>query len=118
MEYREQARRHLEQINELVGVVGYDPEKWAETWEHLRSVEAEAEALATTEAAGKYKGEDYDAEREAMEQRIKALFVRGESVEYNTDPRGYAIKIRGDFKQLPIFTDWGGSVPVCPEKFK
>jgi len=51
-----------------------------------------------------------------IESRAKEILGAGPDIFVNTDPRGYALKIRTqDAKNLDIYKDWGGYGIICPE---
>ena len=119
MEKEELIRKHLEAINNIVGIKDFKPEDAAHLWRVFRRMEKAAQRLAELRVnSAEYcaKG-TWEADREAMEQKIKSYFVHPENVFYNTDPRGCALKISGLYGPVPFaFTDLGGNIQIAPDE--
>lgn len=104
---------------------GNKPVTGAQLWRQLRRVEMDASDAATAQCNGEpYHGQPYREEAEwdvfcaKIEGRVaKILGALPSGFRFNTDPRGYALKLdpeRGAVIPAGLETDWGGYGLLAP----
>lgn len=85
----------------------------------LRRLEVKAHRLAEAWCNGTIDADTYDAQADKILASLNKLLnyrANGVPVFVNSDPRGYALKIKGGFCQhLTIYKDWGGYGILVPE---
>lgn len=114
--------RHGEQLLAIfTGATERDP---VALCKKLRRLESRASAIALRLCNGpEFPGgyDEVDQLCDALLAKVDALLnfrATGphDSVFINRDPRGYALKIRGDaIGNMPLHRDWGGDGIVAPE---
>ena len=115
---QEQAiRNHGEHIKQIFGLpADMDP---LTLCKQLRRLENKAHRLAEAWCNGTIDADTYDARADKILASLNKLLnyrTQGVPVFLNSDPRGYALKIKDGFCQhLRIYKDWGGYGILAPE---
>ena len=115
---QEQAiRNHGEHLKQIFGLsADTDPVRLCK---QLRHLEAKAHKNAEDWCNGTIDADTYDAQADKILDSLDKLLIyraQGVPVFVNSDPRGYALKIKDGFCQhLRIYKDWGGYGILAPE---
>jgi len=101
----------------LATLAGLPESQGIKIWRKLRRIETLAHAAATAQCNGAaYAGQPFRQETEweafsdSIRTRVASVFggTLPEGFRYNTDPRGYALKLEAAQVPPGLDTDWGG----------
>jgi hypothetical protein len=83
----------------------------------LLSLESKAHKIAEDYCNGTFSG-DFEKEDEKIERKLCSILMIhycGREVFFNSDPRGYALKIKSEKAHDFYFKDWGGYGILAPD---
>jgi hypothetical protein len=116
-----QLQRHYAAIEKLVSICGGSKLATKTISNRLRHLEAVAHRAATDYCNGELQIEDFNVIEKDITEKVQKFFngkLQGFFV--NTDPRGYALKIKDKvlketYSEIGLFTDMGGYGLISPE---
>lgn len=108
---------HLAELEKIAGLYISDSTDAGKMslFRKLRRMECRARRLSEAQCNASTYSTRNDDELERIETRLKGMFRYPENVGVNKDPRGYALKIFGDYRNTSAVIDWGYNVVVAPE---
>lgn len=116
-EMYERIKKHGENLNALFNT-GIEP---VELCKKLRRIESKLDALSVRHCNGNLDTEMWDLEKKKALKQIDKILgykTKGIPVFINSDPRGYAIKIKSKYireNNISLHRDWGGYGIVAPD---
>jgi hypothetical protein len=116
----DQIRQHGENLKKIFFLRdSVDPVKLCK---QLRRIELKGNRLATDLCNGIIDQDKFDAEKDKIANKLRHIleipFLKYAGVFFNSDPRGYALKIESDRVRdfnLNIYRDMGGYGILAPE---
>ena len=111
-------KQHGNNLKVIFPLATDDP---AELCKRLRRIEVKLNRLATDFCNGDIDGDAWDIEKDKAIKSLDKILHFTQSnvpVKINSDPRGYALKIRDEYVRehnLNIYRDWGGYGILAPE---
>lgn len=113
----DQKSRHLTQLS-LVFLKPITSDNYRE----LKRIEKVGNAAATDLCNIPNYQEQFDSIYDQLKEDTKEILGDHKALKFNSDPRGYFLKIEDDFLRKTDFhfsqTDWGGYGIIVPEEIK
>lgn len=85
----------------------------------LTDLEQDGHRLAEQYCNGEVSEAEFDKRLESIKQIVWGFLGKHKEIQFNTDPRGYFLKLNDDFmrahRDSGIETDWGGYGIICPD---
>jgi len=110
-----QVNRHIENLQKLTNLGTFDT---LDVLENLYRLETKATRLTTALCNGEGDEERHNKQLESIKKKVLALLPALNENDFylNTDPRGYALKVKENkAKEIDLYRDWGSYGILAPE---